>query len=184
MSSAYPICLSWLWECVLNLIIIIKSVVWIINHCLGLGHETMVCAVCLTMLLWCGYIIRHWIYRIFIHFFSLCHWLHCCFVVHWYWANLAIYFNNILQGCLTDTKVIIWTNGQESVKRHFMSRINKPNDSVNLSPTSPVYMHQSTGSALDQVMSLFRSSIPTALHSHCIIIVYFPINYIGHQHHI
>ena len=25
---------------------------WIINHCLGLGHETMVCAVCLTMFLW------------------------------------------------------------------------------------------------------------------------------------
>ena len=23
----------------------------IINHCLGLGHETMVCAVCLTMFL-------------------------------------------------------------------------------------------------------------------------------------
>ena len=28
------------------------SWVWIINHCLGLGHETMVCAVCLTMFLW------------------------------------------------------------------------------------------------------------------------------------
>ena len=33
------------------LIIIIKSEVWLINHCLGLGHETMVCAVCLTMFL-------------------------------------------------------------------------------------------------------------------------------------
>ena len=33
-------------------IIIIKPEVWIINHCLGLGHETMVCAVCLTMFLW------------------------------------------------------------------------------------------------------------------------------------
>ena len=51
--SAYPICLSWLWECVLYLIIIIKSEVWIVNHCLGLGHETMVCAVCLTMFLQC-----------------------------------------------------------------------------------------------------------------------------------
>ena len=30
---------------------IIKPEVWIINHCLGLGHETMVCAVCLTMFL-------------------------------------------------------------------------------------------------------------------------------------
>ena len=46
-----PIRMSWLWECVLYLIIIIKSEVWFINHCLGLGHETMVCAVCLTMFL-------------------------------------------------------------------------------------------------------------------------------------
>ena len=50
VSSAYPI-LWWSRECVLYLIIIIKPEVWIINHCLGLGHETMVCAVCLTMFL-------------------------------------------------------------------------------------------------------------------------------------
>ena len=37
---------------ILCLIIIIKSEVWIIIHCLGLGHETMVCAVCLSILLW------------------------------------------------------------------------------------------------------------------------------------
>ena len=49
VSSAYPILLWWSRECVLYLIIIIKPEVWIINHCLGLGHETMVCAVCLTM---------------------------------------------------------------------------------------------------------------------------------------
>ena len=54
MSSAYPFLLWWSWECVLYLIFIIKPEVWIINHCLGLGHETMVCAVCLTMLLY------HW----------------------------------------------------------------------------------------------------------------------------
>ena len=52
VSSAYPIILWWSRECVLYLIIIIKPEVWIINHCLGLGHETMVCAVCLTMFLW------------------------------------------------------------------------------------------------------------------------------------
>ena len=52
MSSAYPILLWWSWDCLLYLIIIIKPEVWIINHCLGLGHETMVCAVCLTMFLW------------------------------------------------------------------------------------------------------------------------------------
>ena len=52
VSSAYTIILWWSRECVLYLIIIIKPEVWIINHCLGLGHETMVCAVCLTMFLW------------------------------------------------------------------------------------------------------------------------------------
>ena len=34
---------------ILCLIIIIKSEVWTITHCLGLGHETMVCAVCLSV---------------------------------------------------------------------------------------------------------------------------------------
>ena len=34
------------------LIIIIKSEVWTITHWLGLGHETMVCAVCLSIFLW------------------------------------------------------------------------------------------------------------------------------------
>ena len=37
---------------ILFLIIIIKSEVWTINHCLGLGHETMVSAVCLFIFLW------------------------------------------------------------------------------------------------------------------------------------
>ena len=32
---------------ILCLIIIIKSEVWTITHCLGLGHDTMVCAVCI-----------------------------------------------------------------------------------------------------------------------------------------
>ena len=34
------------------LIIIIKSEVWTITHCLGLGHWTMVCAVCPFVFLW------------------------------------------------------------------------------------------------------------------------------------
>ena len=36
---------------ILCLIIIIKSVVWTITHCLGLGHETMVSTVCLSIFL-------------------------------------------------------------------------------------------------------------------------------------
>ena len=46
MSSVYLILLWWSWECVLYLIIIIKPEVWIVNYCLGLGHESMVCVVC------------------------------------------------------------------------------------------------------------------------------------------
>ena len=34
------------------IIIIIKSEVWTITHCLGLGHETMVYAVCLSVFFW------------------------------------------------------------------------------------------------------------------------------------
>ena len=38
---------------ILCIIIIIKwELVWTITHCLGLGHETMVCAVCLSVFLW------------------------------------------------------------------------------------------------------------------------------------
>ena len=37
---------------ILCLITIIKSAVWTITHCLGLGNETMVCAVCLFIFLW------------------------------------------------------------------------------------------------------------------------------------
>ena len=36
---------------ILCLIIIIKSEVWTITHCLGLGHEAMVSAVCLSIFL-------------------------------------------------------------------------------------------------------------------------------------
>ena len=39
------------WEniYILRLIIIIKSEVWTATYCLGLGHETMVCSVCLSL---------------------------------------------------------------------------------------------------------------------------------------
>ena len=71
---------------VLCLIIIIKSEVWTITHCLGLGHETMVCAVCLSVF--------------------LCTWFSLCSVLlwsetdwsypyppgslHWHWDNHTI----------------------------------------------------------------------------------------------
>ena len=40
---------------ILCLIIIIKSEVWTITHCLGLGYETMVCTVCLSIFLWLNF---------------------------------------------------------------------------------------------------------------------------------
>ena len=44
---------------ILCLIIIIKSEVWTITHCLGLGHETMVCAVCISIFLLPGPILMY-----------------------------------------------------------------------------------------------------------------------------
>ena len=46
------LCDDWDNIYILRLITIIKSEVWTITHCLGLGHETMVCAVCLSIFLW------------------------------------------------------------------------------------------------------------------------------------
>ena len=43
--------MSWLREYTLCLIFIIKSEVWTIFNFLGLGHETMVCTVCLSIFL-------------------------------------------------------------------------------------------------------------------------------------
>ena len=51
MFSVYPFPMWWLREYRLCFIIIIKSEVWTIIHCLGLRHETMVCAVCLSIFL-------------------------------------------------------------------------------------------------------------------------------------
>ena len=48
--SVYPFPLWWLKEYILCLIVIISEV-WTITHCLGSGHETMVCAVCLAIFL-------------------------------------------------------------------------------------------------------------------------------------
>ena len=44
--------LWWLREYIHCLIIITKPDVWTRTDCLGLGHETMVCAVCLSIFLW------------------------------------------------------------------------------------------------------------------------------------
>ena len=51
--SVYPFPLWWLRDIyIFYLIIIIKSEVWTITHCLGLSHETMVCSACLSIFLW------------------------------------------------------------------------------------------------------------------------------------
>ena len=66
MFSVYPFLLWWLREYIyiyiLCLIIIIETEVWTITHCLGLGHETMVSAVCLSIFLcnWLTTIKNQW----------------------------------------------------------------------------------------------------------------------------
>ena len=57
-----------LWQIyILCLIIILKSEVWTITHYLGLGHETIVSAVCLYIFLW-----RHQV-ETFSALLALCH---------------------------------------------------------------------------------------------------------------
>ena len=50
--SAYPFLLWWLWDYVYFILLIIKSEVWLICHCLGLVHEAMLCDVCLSIFLY------------------------------------------------------------------------------------------------------------------------------------
>ena len=59
MFSVCPSPLWWLREYMLCLIIIIKSEVLTITHCLGLRHETMVCTVCFSIFLW-KHFPRYW----------------------------------------------------------------------------------------------------------------------------
>ena len=100
------------WEniYILCLIIIIKSEVWTITHCLGLVHETMVWAVCLSIFLWCH---LNWAFHqnatlTFTHTHRQTHtcivqyhncmytWfaLLLCFVSLGYWTILPIYFRD------------------------------------------------------------------------------------------
>ena len=98
----------------LCLIIIIKSEVWTTTHCLGLGHETMVCAVCLSIFFWANLHVGdqylQLIYmsvmnpvmsnieytpRKYMYIFDT-----LCFVV--------VGTSHILQGYFTDTGAIVW----------------------------------------------------------------------------
>ena len=74
---------------VLDFIVIIKFEVWPICICLGLGHETMVCAVCLSIFLYklavfcvgaiffLKFVITIWLYIWYIYFwFSVSSWMY------------------------------------------------------------------------------------------------------------
>ena len=57
---------------ILCLVIIIKSEVWTITHCLGLGHETVVSAVCLSIFFWTylwSILTYHVLLLLIIHYF-------------------------------------------------------------------------------------------------------------------
>ena len=90
---------------ILCLIIIIKSEVWTITHCLGLGHETMVCAVCLSIFLWicdmagllCGTFMSWWyLPRIWPSVTDMQHYYHAWYPTdNWHLANIfsLVYFS-------------------------------------------------------------------------------------------
>ena len=46
-------------------LVIIRSEVWIITHCLGIGQETMVCVVCLFIFLMGSCVINHFFWTYF-----------------------------------------------------------------------------------------------------------------------
>ena len=73
---------------ILCLIIIIKSKVWTITHCLGLGHETVLCAVCLSIFLFLflwryGALFKHWSVSYTFCFFTACNVILCRNIIMW-----------------------------------------------------------------------------------------------------
>ena len=95
------------------IIIIIKSEVWTITHCLRLGHETMVPAVCLSIFFWiyssiyiyqnicCFVHVLWWKEDDDLSYFcgTLVHWIHNkhTSMIHWYVAreNNAFHFRDV-----------------------------------------------------------------------------------------
>ena len=59
---------------ILCLIIIIKLEVWTITRCLGLGHKTMVCAVCLSIFLWSFEVAMSWAVIWYLKYFPQLMW--------------------------------------------------------------------------------------------------------------
>ena len=102
------------------IIIIIKSEVWSITHCLGLGHETMVCAVCLSIFLrlrwwpdvvYCCY---DWWLQLSIHvcnyhfklYKTIFHEIYHTITLKWWWPTL--YLVHASFGLPIVQKVIHW----------------------------------------------------------------------------
>ena len=75
----------------LCLIIIIKSEVWTITHCLGLGHETMVSAVCLSIIL------SLFVFCIFLNFYM---WHYkVCFIIYLQKAVRSLFIDKLGVRC-------------------------------------------------------------------------------------
>ena len=79
---------------ILCLIIIIKSQVLTITQCLGLGHETMVCAVCLSIFLFLSFYI---------------HDIQCDVIIQPY-PNFSVAFNHLWSWSLWVNKCTLWFN--------------------------------------------------------------------------
>ena len=65
------------------LIVIPKSVVWPICHCLGLGHETMVCAVCRFI-----FVSKSYELDIIFHVLASQLSCYCVIISNWLWRHL------------------------------------------------------------------------------------------------
>ena len=94
---------------ILCLIIIIKSEVWTITHCLGLGHETMVCAVCLSIFFWMasalfiihkvGIELQKWRYTVEVIDIT------CCMGIKSIFRRSDIHWSPSLNGCVRENLI-------------------------------------------------------------------------------
>ena len=128
-----------MWDCVFSvdpfplieriymrsLIIIIKSEVWkvwTITHCLGLGHETTVCAVCLSIFLWIcdmaglvrGTFVSWWyLPRIWASVADMQHYYHARYPTDdWHLAYICSYWYIFPSKCLEGVFPILLAQGE------------------------------------------------------------------------
>ena len=92
--------------CVFYLTLIIKSEVWPVCHRLGVGYETMVCAVCISIFLWINDGIQYFV---------------CIVIVPFSWTAVEVHFNkqrHIYKGMFCRNDWISFCRTKSSFKRY------------------------------------------------------------------